>query len=179
MTFRLVRAAAFAVVCCGLGALAHLLGGGNVTAPMVVAAVAVSFAAAVPVTGRERGTRVILFLLAGVQLVLHLLFSVASSLPSLPVAPGGHVHSGLVPGLGMLVAHGWATVMTALWLSRGEAVLWTLVRRLSVRLLLWWWAPPRTTYWAVLVPAAEPAPLRPALLEHSLSGRGPPALLAG
>jgi hypothetical protein len=34
----------------------------------------------------------------------------------------------VVPGVGMLAAHGLATVMTALWLARGEAALWSLLR---------------------------------------------------
>ncbi|MER6946755.1 MFS transporter [Nonomuraea sp. NPDC000554] len=174
MTFRLLRTTAFAVVCCGLGALAHLLGGGSVSAPMAVTALAVSFAAAVPVTGRERGTETILPLLVGGQVALHLLFSAGPSL-LLPGAPGGHVHSGLVPCAGMLVAHGAATVVTALWLSRGEVVLWALLRRLGVRPRLRLCVPHRTAYWAVAVRSVEPAPVLSALLEHSLSGRAPPA----
>ncbi|MFI7134621.1 MFS transporter [Nonomuraea sp. NPDC050153] len=173
VTFRLVRAMVFAVVCCGLGALAHLLGGGRVPAPAAAMAFAISFAAAVPVTGRERGTKAILPLLAGAQVVLHLLFSTAPV-----VVPGGHPHSGLVPDVGMLVAHGLATVMTALWLARGEAALWALLRRLGVRFRLLMCAPHRTPYGTAAVQAVEPAPLRAALLEHSLSGRGPPRFAA-
>ncbi|WP_223166880.1 MFS transporter [Nonomuraea sp. SYSU D8015] len=165
---------AFAVVCCGLGALAHLLGGGIVTAPLAVTALAVSFAAAVPATGRERGTEAIFSLLVGVQVVLHLLFYAAPSLLAPMAVPFGHSHSGLVPSAGMLVAHGLATVMTALWLSRGEAALWALLRRLGVRLCLWTRIPHRTVYGPVTVYAFEPAPLHSALLEHSSSGRAPP-----
>ncbi|MET8864866.1 MFS transporter [Nonomuraea sp. NPDC004580] len=171
VTFRLVRATAFAVVCSGLGASAHLLGGGTVTGPLAATALAISLTAAVPTTGRERGTHVVLFLLAGVQVVLHLLFSLA---PSLSGAPGGHAHSGLVPGVGMLVAHGLATVLTALWLSRGEAVLWGLLRRLGARVLVLLRVAHRTPYWPVIAGTVEPVSLRSALLEHSLSGRAPP-----
>ncbi|GAA2839829.1 MFS transporter [Nonomuraea rubra] len=174
--FRLLRATAFAVVCCGLGAFAHLLGGGRVTALLAVTALVVSFVAAVPSTGRERGGTAVFLLLAGVQVALHLLFSFAPSLPVLSGLPGGHVHSGLVPGLGMLVAHGLATVMTAVWLSRGEAVLWALLRHLGVRVLVLLRVPHRTPYWTVIVDTVEPAPLRSVLLEHSLNGRAPPAL---
>ncbi|MEV0617710.1 MFS transporter [Nonomuraea sp. NPDC050404] len=170
--FRLARATAFAVVCSGLAALAHLLGGGSVTAPTAATALVVSSAAAFPVTGRERGTSAVFFLLAAVQVVLHLMFSLA---PSLPGMTGGHLHSGLVPATGMLAAHGLATVMTALWLSRGEAVLWALLRLLGVRVLLLLRAPHRTAYRRMAVRHAEPAPALSALLRHSLSGRAPPA----
>ncbi|MEV5889126.1 MFS transporter [Nonomuraea fuscirosea] len=173
--FRLLRATAFAVVCCGLGAFAHLLGGGTVSVLPVVTALVISFVAAVPVTGRERGGAAAFLLLTGGQVVLHLLFSFAPSLPVLSGAPGGHVHSGLVPGLGMLVAHGLATVMTALWLSRGEAVLWALLRLLGAHVLVLLRVPHRTPYWTVVVHTVEPAPLRSLRLEHSLSGRAPPA----
>lgn len=167
--FRLVRATAFAVVCGGLGALAHLLGGGSVPAPAAAVALAISFAAAVPATGRERGTEAILSLLVGAQVVLHLLFSTAPLAVSV-----GRMHSGLGSDVGMLVAHGLATVMTALWLARGEAALWALLRRLAVRFRLLMYAAHRTAYETVAVRAFDPAPLRSALLEHSLSGRAPP-----
>ncbi|WP_431930091.1 MFS transporter [Nonomuraea jabiensis] len=169
VTFRLVRAMVFAVVCCGLGALAHLLGGGSVPAPAAAMAFSISFAAAVPVTGRERGTKAILPLLAGAQVVLHLLFSTT------PVAlAAGHLHPGLVPDVGMLIAHGLATVMTALWLARGEAALWALLRRLGARFRLLMCVLHRTPYGTAPVQAVEPALPRSARLEHSLSGRGPP-----
>ncbi|MGW2143478.1 MFS transporter [Nonomuraea bangladeshensis] len=171
--FRLLRTTAFAVVCCGLSAFAHLLGGGRVTALMAVAALAVSFVAAMPATGRERGGPAVFLLLAGVQVALHLLFSFAP--PGLPGVPGGHAHSGLVPGVGMLVSHGLATLMTALWLARGEAVLWALLRHLGVRVIVLLPGTHRTPYWTVVVRAVEPAPLRSAVLEHALSGRAPPA----
>jgi hypothetical protein len=146
---------------------------------MGAVALAVSFAAAVPATGRERGTEVIFSLLAAVQVVTHLLFSVAAS-PLVPqTVPVAHLHSGLVPGAGMLVAHGLATVMTALWLSRGEAVLWALLRRLTGRLVLWMRVPHHTAYTAMAMGTHEPTPLRSALLKHSLSGRAPPPSPAG
>ncbi|MET8987130.1 MFS transporter [Nonomuraea wenchangensis] len=174
--FRLLRTTAFAVVCCGLSAFAHLLGGGRVTALMAVAALMVSFVAAMPATGRERGGTAVFLLLAGVQVGLHLLFSFAPPvLPVLSGVPGGHAHSGLVPGVGMLVSHGLATVMTALWLARGEAVLWALLRHLGVRVIVLLPLAHRTPYWTVVVRTVEPAPLRSAVLEHSLSGRAPPA----
>ncbi|WP_214322755.1 MFS transporter [Nonomuraea sediminis] len=172
LTFRLARTTAFAVVCLGLGMVAHLFGGGAVSGRAAVCGLVLAFLTALPVTGRERGMNVILPLLAGVQICLHLLFSTA---PVLAV-PGSHLHSGLIPGLGMLVMHGWAVILTALWLARGEAVLWALLRRLVVRLRL-------LPVWHGAIPAPPgagdasrcvPAVLRSALLRHAMGMRAPP-----
>ncbi|MFF3668628.1 MFS transporter [Microtetraspora malaysiensis] len=185
--FRLARTTAFAVVCVVLGVIAHLFGGGSLSGPRVAAALALAFAAALPWTGRERGLAVILPLLGGLQVALHLLFSLRYAAPvtdgfgdATPlVEAGGHLHSGLVPGLGMLITHGWAVGLTALWLARGEAMLWSLLRRLAARLCL--------LLDVLLVPApapfhacrsTEPEILRARELRHAVSRRGPPALPA-
>ncbi len=80
-----------------------------------------------------------------------------------PPPPAGRAHavhaSGLVPGFGMLVAHGWAIGLTALWLARGEAVLWTLLRRLAVRLLAVLLPPWSETPFCRAVGGAAGAPL--------------------
>ncbi|WP_424533472.1 MFS transporter [Sphaerisporangium viridialbum] len=178
LTFRLARAAAFAVVCLVLGVVAHVAGGGTVSGRAAVFGLVVASLVVLPATGRERGMSVILPLLAGVQVALHLLFSTAPVLEPL-VEVGGHVHTGLVPGVGMLVTHGWAVGLTALWLSRGEAALWAVLRRLAVRLRLLVifvsgrYGPPRTGH------AGSPAPAIPrsALLRHAVSGRAPPPAL--
>ncbi|GAA0425797.1 hypothetical protein Acor_54380 [Acrocarpospora corrugata] len=177
MTLRLARAAAFAVVCAGLGILAHRLGGGVVSERAAACGLAVAFLAALPATARERGTGAITLLLAGVQVVLHLLFWFASTLAPLAVT-GEHVHSGLVPGLGMLVTHVWAVVLTALWLARGEAALWAVLRRLIVRVLrLMICRTPVATPPATLRgDSPGPEVLRSALLRHVTSGRAPPAI---
>ncbi len=171
----------FAVVCLGLGVAAHVLGGASVPAPAMVAALGVAFAAAYPLAGRERPLAVILPLLAGLQVLLHLLFSLSHAAH----APAGHphaallpdlgmlAHSGLVPDLGMLAAHGWAVGLTALWLARGEAALWSLLRRLAVRLLVIW-LPLLTTPFSTPLCTTEPPVLRSAVLRHVVSRRGPP-----
>ncbi|MEV4167937.1 MFS transporter [Nonomuraea sp. NPDC049709] len=169
--FRLARTAVFAVVCLGLGVAAHLLGGASVPAPAMVAASGLAFAAAYPLAGRERSLAVILPLLAGVQVVLHLLFSLSHA--ASPRMPASHLHSGLVPGLGMLVAHGLAVGLTALWLARGEAALWALLRRLAVRLLVIR-LPLLTTPFSTSLGTTEPPVLRSAVLRHVVSRRGPP-----
>ncbi|GGQ09230.1 hypothetical protein [Streptosporangium pseudovulgare] len=86
-------------------------------------------------------------------------------------------HSGLVPGLAMLVMHGWAIGLTALWLARGEALLWAVLRRLGAR------------FTPVLAGEPSPVPRKPSgtprrdgpavprrsSLRHAVSRRGPPA----
>lgn len=170
LPFRLVRSCAFAAVSAGLGLLAHRFAGGAVAAPAALAAIAVCLAAAFPAAGRERGTGFTMALLTAQQVLLHLLFSVSHDIE----AAGAHPHSGLVPGLGMLVMHGWAVVLTGLWLARGEAALWALVRRLAVRLGLVLVAPLPVPSFEL--PRVEPRVLRPALLRHSICGRAPPVL---
>ncbi|HEX8009259.1 MAG TPA: MFS transporter, partial [Trebonia sp.] len=66
MPFRIARAAVFAVVCLGLSALAHVFGGGSVPVPGLIGGLGLAFAAAFPLSGRERTFGVILGLLAGV-----------------------------------------------------------------------------------------------------------------
>ncbi|GLW99262.1 MFS transporter [Microtetraspora sp. NBRC 16547] len=182
--FRLARTTAFAAVCVGLGVIAHLFGGGSLSGPlsgpMVAGGLALAFAAALPWTGRERGLAVILPLLGGLQVALHLLFAVGTATSYGQASEvGAHLHSGLVPGLGMLITHGWAVGLTALWLSRGEAMLWSLLRRLAARLFL--------LLDILLVPAStpfhacrstEPEILRTRSLRHAVSRRGPPVVAA-
>lgn len=191
LPLRLARAAAFAVVCLGLAVLAHVFAGGSVPVPSVLSGFALSFAAALALAARERGFWTVAGLLTAVQVVLHLQFTAshgaADLLPALePLAPGcldllpgasahGHAGSGLVPGLGMLVLHSFAVVLTALWLARGEAALWALLRRLAVRLRLVWPAPLVVSAWPS-APHREPGILRSAVLRHSVSGRAPPLL---
>ncbi|MGP3937690.1 MFS transporter [Nonomuraea sp. KM88] len=172
---RLARTTVFAVVCLGLGVAAHVLGGAPVPAPAAAGGLAVALVAAYALAGRERSITVILPLLAALQVVMHVLFSMSHA--ATPHQPAGHLHSGLVPDLGMLVAHGWAVAMTALWLARGEAALWSLLRRLVVRLLVIW-LPPLTTPFSTPLWTAEPRELRPAVLRHVVSRRGPPRVVA-
>ncbi|MEV4748883.1 MFS transporter [Streptosporangium sp. NPDC049248] len=183
LTLRLARAAAFAVVCLGLGVLAHLSGGGVVSAPAAACALALAFLVALPATGGERGLGVIWPLLTGTQVALHLLFSTVHLIAPLAEV-GGHAHSGsgLVPGLGMVVAHGWAGALAALWLARGEAALWAVLRRLAVRLFRLLKvrcsqtaAPARLSRTTSLAPPL----LRSALLRYALSGRAPPLPIRG
>ncbi|MEU6428643.1 MFS transporter [Microbispora sp. NPDC046973] len=180
---RLARAAAFTAVCLGLGVVAHLFSGGAVAPGALALGLPAVFAAALPLSGGERTLRAILPLLAALQVGLHVLFALSSPSPS-PSAwhalaghvMAGHAHAG--PGFGMLLGHGWAVVLTALWLARGEAALWALLRRLAVRLtrIAADPAPP------VFTPPASPHPDEPRLPRsvaprHCVTRRGPPSLL--
>ena len=177
LLFRLVRTTAFAVVCLGLGMVAHVFAGGSVPGPAMVAGFGLAGACAYPLAGRERGPRTILALLSGLQAALHAMFSVAEAgSPVATLAHPAHASAGLAADLGMLVTHGWAVVLTTLWLSRGEAALWGLLRRLAVRLVAVLLPPAPATPFLSL-PYAEPPVLRPALLRDAVIGRGPPVVV--
>jgi hypothetical protein len=184
LPFRLARAAVFAVVCLGLSAAAHLMGGGSVSAPVAAAGLLLAFGAAAAASGRERPLAVILPLLAAAQAALHVLFSLSHA-PAVHEALGaahgvlGHVHGepgpGLAPSVGMLVAHAWAAGLLGLWLARGEAALWGLLHRLAARLCRVVLAYLRPVHEPVAVLAApEPGRLRSAVLAHAAPRRGPP-----
>lgn len=178
LPFRAVRAAAFAAVSVALGVGAHAVGGGSVSALAVLVALFVAFLPAHALARRERTLAVILPALVASQAALHLLFSFAHTLEPVTddsAMSGVHVHSGLVPGLGMLIMHGWAVALTAVWLARGEALLWALLRRLAIRLRIAFAAFPAPAYGAVVVPVIEHRVVaRSVLLGHSVGRRGPP-----
>ncbi|MFI6602583.1 MFS transporter [Nonomuraea sp. NPDC050536] len=197
LPLRLTRSAAFAAVCVCLGALAHVAGGGSAPGPAVVGvALCAAFALALAVSGRERSTAAINTALVGAQIVLHELFAITTALDPLsptssapggfwaallerlspggtPGEAGGHAQ-GLSVGLGMWVAHLLATLVTGWWLARGEAALWSLLRRLGRRLTLLRPLPRilpvrRAVPYFYLLAVPMPAPV-----EHSVSRRGPP-----
>jgi hypothetical protein len=170
LPLRLARTAAFAAVCVTLAALAHVLGGGSGPAPWVaglgLAAVA---GLGLALCGRERSTATINVMLVGVQFGLHELFAADGSAY---VSVHGH-GQGLAVNAGMLLTHLTATLITGLWLSRGEVALWSLLRRLGRRLVL---------LRLLAVPAVRPAvpivhtrdvPLQP-VFRHCVARRGPP-----
>ncbi|TNY36296.1 hypothetical protein [Thermomonospora catenispora] len=179
LPFRVLRATVFATVCTGLGVMAHLTGAAAPPPSSVLAGLIVSLAAALPVLGRERSVNVLLPLLAALQVVLHLLFALsAPPAPAVPEAvapPAGHAHGPLPADAVMVVLHGCAVTLTALWLSWGEALLWSALHRLAlrfVRIVLAWALPEPVPREA---PAfAEPLPPLQAVLRHAVSRRGPP-----
>ncbi|MEU6724956.1 MFS transporter [Nonomuraea wenchangensis] len=178
LPLRLARTAAFSAVCVTLAALAHLLGGGSGPAPWAAGlGLAASAGLGFALTGRERSAPVVNVVLVGAQLGLHELFARAGSRDagSLDIAyVPVHGHGqGLAVNAGMLAAHLTATLLTGVWLARGEAALWALLRRAGRRL---------TLLRPVAVPAVRPrppvaaaraVPLSP-VLRHCLARRGPP-----
>ena len=148
---RVTRSVAFAAVCVTLAACAHVAGGGAAPGTAVLAlAFAAVLAPATALAGRERTLRAIASGLLAAQAGLHLLFEAASTTGAahtVHVVHGCAVASG--SGAVMTLAHLWATLVTAWWLARGEALLWTLVRMAA-----------RTASHAVRVPHA-PCPLSP------------------
>ncbi|MEV4244318.1 MFS transporter [Streptosporangium canum] len=173
LPFRLARATAFAVVCLGLSVMGHVLVGSPVPVPAAAGGLVLAFLAALAVSGRERTLAVILPVLAGLQVMLHLLFSLAHA--ALPAEVSGHAHSRLLSGLSMLVVHGWAAGLTSLWLARGEAALWAMLRRLGVRLRLLLTVHADPAHTSLLTPGtAEPNIRLSSGLRHAVNRRGPP-----
>lgn len=174
--FRAVRAAVFSAVSVLLSVGAHAYAGGMTSTTAVLVAMGLSFLAGFALAARERPGRVILPALAAGQAALHVMFSYAHAVD--PMMAGHHHTTTLLPSLSMLITHAWAVGLTALWLSRGEALLWGLLRRVGVRLLL---------LLRVAVEPAHPRPSRPAdrvvipgsaLLRHEISRRGPPGTVS-
>lgn len=169
LPFRLARAAAFSAVCVALAALAHWVAGGSGPGPVTLAAgFCGALAPAVLLGGRERAGSSVVLLLGATQVGLHELFGT-----TFRAAPEMlHHGKGLSEGLGMFLAHLTATLITGWWLARGEAALWSVLRRLFLRLLPWSrpvlhpWVRPAT-------PVARAAAPRSAL-RHIVSRRGPP-----
>ncbi len=167
LPFRLARATVFAVVCSGLAAVAHTFAGGYVTAPGVTAAFFLALVAAFPLSARERTAAEIVPVLAGMQVVLHLLFSVLHV--SSPERLAGHLH---MPSLSMIVLHAWAVAVTAWWLGRGEELFWTLLRRLAGRIVRVLSLPRPLSVTGV--PVLVTSVVVKSTYRHPVEGRGPP-----
>ncbi|MET8142749.1 MFS transporter [Sphaerisporangium sp. NPDC005288] len=136
LPLRLARSAVFTVVCVGLAVLGHRAAGGTGPATWAVAggSAGVTLAATL-IAGRERSPRTIIGFLIAAQVVLHELFGAsggAGSPLSLHVSHG----QGLGAGLGMVIAHLTATLMTGWWLAQGESALWSVLRRMGTRALV-------------------------------------------
>ncbi|MER6945370.1 MFS transporter [Nonomuraea sp. NPDC000554] len=176
---RLARAAAFATVCVALGVLAHVFAGGTVSAETATWGLGLSLLAALPATRRERGLPVILPLLAAVQAGMHVIFAAVDATP-----PGEavvqHLHCA-APDFGMTVLHGAAVTLTAVWLAKGEAGVWAILRLLGARIsrLIVAWPEPEPAAGRHPVPAfPDVLRLRSAMLRSAVSRRGPPAVVS-
>lgn len=191
--FRLPRTVAFTAAMFALAAGAHLLAGGALPQPAIVAGVVALILVPVTILSKKKiNAPAMIGLLGSSQVVLHWAFDALSvSTTFTPAAGGTHLHGAspvspaaaallpehaAVPGVLMLALHTAATLATALVLARGEAAVWALAAWLRplVRILAALAIPdwPR-----IPLPAAVVIPFRwrnlrlPAL-------RGPPAFHA-
>ncbi|MET8158333.1 MFS transporter [Sphaerisporangium sp. NPDC005289] len=186
---RLARAAAFAVVCLTLASVAHWFAGGSAPEPrallpggLVVMAVTAALA------GRERSPAAVTGLLLAAQAFLHQALGPADAAP-VPLHPH-HLDAlphdpGLGVGVGMIVAHTTAALVTGWWLSRGETALWSLLRALgayavrrlaALLLLLRREASPGAPAVRFRRPPAVLCSPRERVLRHVVVRRGPPVL---
>ena len=191
---RLLRASVLGAVSLLLASGAHVVGGGHLPGPGVLAvcSVLLGLVAAV-VTARRCRFGVLGLLLVGQQALLHTLFTVAGSAAHVQLAATHH-HGVPAPGVGvvatgpamdmpgpswaMWLAHAVATLATAWLLARGEAWLWRATERVVVAAGL-----RRTVHvrraGAVLPGPAYVLPHHDAPGWHLAGPRGPPAVVAG
>lgn len=185
---RSLRAAVFAALCVLLAAGGHALATGM--APPVwtqAAGFAPVFAAGWLLGGRERS----LFSIGGATLTaqggLHVAFGAVRPHHTVTAVRGMHMaHHHTMSAHALTphatTAHISAAVLLTWWLRRGEAALWSLLRRATALVpgLAAWWQVLRG---AQAVPAAPgfvrpsadgPRALRGLLLRHAVQRRGPP-----
>ena len=191
---RALRAAVLAAVTLSLAAAAHVVGGGEVPGLSVLVIAVVPLALGSALLTRSRlGALSVLAWLAPVEALLHGFFGATASDHLATEFSGGHGHGAAVAGMpltesmgstslvaasgaghagvGMLVAHAVATVLTGFALSHGERVLWLLWESLRPTLVM---APvPLRRAPALLVAGAAAGMPSPAPLRFS-SPRGPP-----
>ncbi|MGW2827129.1 hypothetical protein ACWC24_40070 [Streptomyces sp. NPDC001443] len=200
---RSLRAAVFAAVCVLLAVAGHGLAAGGVP-PLWAdgAGFLAVFAAGWLLGGRERSLPGITAGMLAVQAGLHAVFSrtataepvmrmtrahmaqthmVQTHMAHMHMAAGTYGHTASHPHAmtpHAVVAHVLAALVASWWLRRGEAALWSLLRRAVALLpgLAAWWGNFPTPF---LLPVADrartdAAPPRTLLLRHAVSRRGPP-----
>ncbi|MDQ0924952.1 hypothetical protein QF038_003460 [Pseudarthrobacter sp. W1I19] len=142
--FHFLRASTVATVILALASGAHLAGGGELPAPVILLAVlALTTLASTTATRLQLGFPAMAALLGSGQLALHEVFTAfgapgpaggaptlhAGHLAGADVLPAalGHAHAA-EPASGplMLAAHAVATLVCALLLAKGEEALWAL-----------------------------------------------------
>ncbi|MGW4476516.1 MFS transporter [Nonomuraea sp. NPDC004354] len=184
LPLRLTRAAAFSAVCVLLAALGHRAAGGTGPSGWVLGlGGGAVLAVALALSGRERSSTTVNVTLVALQAGLHELFGLDGTAALFGTAHGrgaavlgyGQAHeSGLGESLGMLLAHLTVTLVTGWWLARGEAALWSLLRRLGHRLIRLLPPPTAVAVRPAPVPAARRAIGGGPLLRHVVTRRGPP-----
>ncbi|MFI9358856.1 hypothetical protein [Streptomyces lydicus] len=187
---RILRAAVFAAVCLTLSAAGHQLAAGS--APPVWADGTGFLAVLVReylLSARERSLLGIGGAMLATQGRLHLAFDAAQAparrIAATSTSMGMHATRMMAhphPMAHAAAAHVAAALLASWWLRRGEAALWSLLRKaapLLPGLVAWWGARkarlPALAYAVVRHElTAGQRPLRPALLRHAVSRRGPP-----
>ncbi|MEW1808310.1 hypothetical protein [Pseudarthrobacter sp. NPDC080039] len=190
--FRFPRAVAFTAAMFALAAGAHVLAGGSLPQPAIVAGLVALVLAPVMILSKIRlNAPGMIGLLSVGQWVLHEAFSVLAASTGFTPVDGGHVHTGLqthplavavmpehaaAPSVLMLVLHGAATLATAMVLARGEAAAWALAA---------WLLPLVRILTALVIPDWPRLPAAPATVVPSRwrnlrlpALRGPPAFHA-
>lgn len=205
---RSLRAAVFAAMCVLLAAAGHGLATGDTPPPWADGAGFLAvFAAGWLLGARERSLSGIGAAMGATQAGLHVAFDAARSRTAAPGKPAmpmtsahgmyaharaamvmhphahtamavhPHAHAGMTPHA--TVAHVLAALAASWWLRRGEAALWSLLRRAVAFLpgLAAWWGGSSVPLPAPRVHLAAPGPVPPRqpLLRHAVSRRGPPA----
>ncbi|MFI2203383.1 hypothetical protein ACH47Z_21930 [Streptomyces sp. NPDC020192] len=176
-----LRAAVFAAVCVLLAATGHGLAMGDMPPLWADAAGFLGVFALGWVLGRrERSLVGIGAAMLLTQAALHIGFDAAHRTPGHSMA-AMHMHTATQhhTTAHATAAHLLAALAAAWWLRRGEAALWSLLRRTTTLVpgLAAWWrdAPlPAPAPDAPRVPAG-PEPPRRTPLRHAVSRRGPPA----
>lgn len=175
--FRLPRSAVVAAVILALATGAHTLAGGRLPpAPVMAACTALVLLGVVLVTRWRLTATALAGILAAGQWMLHAAFSVLSETVPAGPAPVPHLHTAAAAGLPvshelphshlpadldppMLGAHILATLVTAVFLARGEAALWALAA----------WLRPLAGIQAVPIPVTSPT--IPPAPRHALARR--------
>ncbi|WP_030314024.1 hypothetical protein [Streptomyces sp. NRRL B-3229] len=204
---RSLRAAVFAALCVLLAAGGHALATG-MTPPVWAQAAGFLpvFAAGWLLGGRERSLGAIGAATLTSQAALHLAFGTAGSHPTAAQQGMGMSHMVMphtvrahmaVHGMRMIhtttppphavtphatAAHLSAALLLTWWLRRGEAALWSLLRRsvaLVPGLAAWWqgYGEPAAPDPASPAPAHGTRTPRPLLLHHTVHRRGPPTTI--
>lgn len=164
------RGVSLAVSAGALTVTAHRLADGGLPDPAMTVLLSGLFGwTATALARKARGPLATLGLLGAAQLVMHLLLTTLAGHHDMYSMPG--------EGLGMVVAHTVATVLTALLLSRADRTLLSLLAALRAILPLLPGPLPVPVAPASLVPArtATPSHLVGVDLRRIRGRRGPPA----
>ncbi|XVQ89230.1 MFS transporter [Microbispora siamensis] len=187
LSLRLARSAAFSVVCVLLAVGAHRFAGGAApTLQVLLLGGLTVMAGATAVAGRERPPAAVIGLVLAAQVFLHELLGPVAPPTMAVAAPWAHAHGhALSVHAGMLTAHLIAALITGWWLSQGEAVLWSILRRIGAGAIGWLALLLAQLQASAYVPgrprlfpyAPDDPPGGQGVLRHAVVRRGPPVLL--